>query len=55
VRCQHCGARYETDLPVRAIERVRRCSHCGHVALVPVKEGEQERAPAEPQRKADER
>jgi hypothetical protein len=34
VRCQHCGARYDTDLPVSAIERIRRCSSCGHPALV---------------------
>jgi NAD-dependent SIR2 family protein deacetylase len=34
VRCQHCGARYDTELPVRAIERIRRCSSCGHPALI---------------------
>jgi hypothetical protein len=34
VLCQHCGARYDTDLPVSAIERIRRCSSCGYPALV---------------------
>jgi hypothetical protein len=46
VRCQHCGARYDTDLPVRAIERIRRCSRCGYPALVPVREGDEEPAEA---------
>jgi len=53
VRCQHCGARYETDLPVRAIERIRRCSRCGYPALVPDEEADQE--PAEAARERDER
>ena len=50
VRCEHCGARYETDLPVRAVERIRRCSRCGFPALEP--QGEPE--PAEAARAADE-
>jgi hypothetical protein len=33
VVCQHCGARYETELPVEAVERIRRCSQCGRPAL----------------------
>ena len=60
VRCEHCGARYDTDLPVRAIERIRRCSRCGYATLVPMGEGEDAPEPAEgeataePQRHADE-
>jgi hypothetical protein len=46
VHCQHCGARYETDLPVRAIERIRRCSRCGYPALEPDEEAEQQPAEA---------
>jgi hypothetical protein len=46
VRCTHCGARYDTDLPVRALERVRRCSCCGRVALVPAREGDEPHAAA---------
>jgi DNA-directed RNA polymerase subunit RPC12/RpoP len=38
VHCLHCGARYETDLPLSAVLRIRRCSHCGHAALEPVVE-----------------
>jgi NAD-dependent SIR2 family protein deacetylase len=49
VRCTHCGARYDTDLPVRAIERVRRCSRCGHVGLVSAGEGADPPAPANPE------
>jgi hypothetical protein len=49
VRCEHCGARYETDLPVRAVERIRRCSRCGFPAL----ETEPEREPAEAAGEAD--
>jgi hypothetical protein len=45
VHCLHCGARYDTDLPVSAVLRIRRCSHCGHAALEPVREGE----PVEPE------
>jgi rRNA maturation protein Nop10 len=55
VRCQHCGAVYDTDLPVRAVERIRRCSHCGRATLVAVPEVEEELAPAEAERHADER
>jgi hypothetical protein len=40
VRCQHCGARYDTDLPVSAIERIRRCSSCGYPALVADDDGD---------------
>lgn len=46
VRCEHCGARYETDLPVRAVERIRRCSRCGFPALATVPEGGPEPAEA---------
>jgi rubredoxin len=46
VRCQHCGARYDTDLPVRAIERIRRCSRCGYPALVTDEKAGQESAEA---------
>jgi hypothetical protein len=46
---------YDTDLPVRAIERIRRCSRCGHATLVPVSTGEEEAVPAEAERHADER
>jgi hypothetical protein len=49
VRCEHCGARYETDLPVRAVERIRRCSRCGCAALEILAE------PADPAREPDER
>jgi hypothetical protein len=45
VLCEHCGARYETELPVRAIERIRRCSRCGCAALATVPEGDEEPAP----------
>jgi hypothetical protein len=44
VHCLHCGAYYETDLPVSAVMRIRRCSQCGHATLEPVHE-----APAEPE------
>jgi len=53
VRCEHCGARYETDLPVRAVERIRRCSRCGFPALETVGDGEPE--PAEAAGEPDER
>jgi NAD-dependent SIR2 family protein deacetylase len=53
VHCQHCGARYETDLPVRAIERIRRCSRCGYPALEPDEEAGQQ--PAEAAGEPDER
>jgi hypothetical protein len=46
VHCLHCGARYETDLPVSAVVRIRRCSQCGHAALEPVREAE---TPAQPE------
>jgi hypothetical protein len=51
VHCQHCGAHYETELPLRAIERIRRCSRCGHPALVPVTDDDETPADAgsEPQ------
>jgi rRNA maturation protein Nop10 len=52
VRCQHCGARYDTDLPVRAVERIRRCSRCGYPALETVPEGGEEE-PAEAVREPD--
>jgi rRNA maturation protein Nop10 len=52
VRCQHCGARYDTDVPVRAVERIRRCSRCGYPALETVPEGGDE--PAEVARERDE-
>ena len=52
VRCQHCGARYDTDLPIRAIERIRRCSRCGYPALDPAPEGQEE--PAEAANERDE-
>jgi hypothetical protein len=47
---------YDTELPVRAVERIRRCSRCGHATLVPVPEGEEAPAPAEAaQRHAEDR
>jgi predicted nucleic acid-binding Zn-ribbon protein len=59
VRCLHCGARYDTELPVRAIERIRRCSRCGRATLVAVRADEEQREPveaeADAQRHADER
>ena len=45
VHCLHCGARYETDLPVSAVLRIRRCSQCGHATLGPER---QETAEPEP-------
>jgi DNA-directed RNA polymerase subunit RPC12/RpoP len=44
VRCEHCGFTYDTDLPVRAVERIRRCSRCGHSSLVAVPAGEDDPA-----------
>jgi ribosomal protein L37E len=36
VECQGCGERYETDLPIAAVLRVRRCRVCGRQALEPL-------------------
>jgi NAD-dependent SIR2 family protein deacetylase len=44
VQCERCGARYETDLSMAAIERVPRCRVCGRRALVVV---ENEEAPSD--------
>jgi hypothetical protein len=33
VHCPNCGACYDTDLPVKAVRRIRRCSRCGFAAL----------------------
>jgi DNA-directed RNA polymerase subunit RPC12/RpoP len=55
VRCQHCGFSYETDLPLRAVERIRRCSRCGHPSLVAVAAGEDEPAPAGSEAPSEER
>jgi DNA-directed RNA polymerase subunit RPC12/RpoP len=50
VHCLHCGARYETDLPVQAVERIRRCARCGRATLVPEREGETEPAATDRER-----
>jgi hypothetical protein len=42
VRCLYCGARFDTDLPASAVERIRRCAECGRLSLEPVP-GERER------------
>lgn len=34
VRCESCGARFETLAPASFIERVRRCGECGEIGLV---------------------
>jgi DNA-directed RNA polymerase subunit RPC12/RpoP len=56
VRCQHCGYTLETELPVRAIERIRRCARCGHSSLVAVQPDEHEPSDARdaPQREPHE-
>jgi DNA-directed RNA polymerase subunit RPC12/RpoP len=38
VRCQKCGARYETSLPAPSVRRVARCPACRRRALEVVDE-----------------
>jgi DNA-directed RNA polymerase subunit RPC12/RpoP len=38
VRCQKCGASYETSLPAPSVRRVARCPACGRRALEVVDE-----------------
>ena len=33
VRCEKCGAEYETELPAAGVERVRRCAVCHRSGL----------------------
>ena len=34
VRCESCGARYETTVDTETVERIRGCAECGQRALV---------------------
>jgi Zn finger protein HypA/HybF involved in hydrogenase expression len=46
VRCEKCGAQYETELPAAGVQRVRRCAECHRTGLEIISDDDEEPSPA---------